>query len=851
MGMKAQLNRTQDNIERALAGWKGVVLVAGLLVAIGVLGLFWWLNRGDWVYPEQINSTQRLSSVLSKGYTIDQTFVAKQDGLQGIKILVEAPAQNLQPYTVTLQLLAQDETTILRQASTIVSSPKAHQWVSLPFEPISNSRAAYYSAKIIAQGVEPDSSIATGDSSSYLDGSLSINDIFQNRQMVFQLTYNRREMVVGTAKRFLTAFPEILLALGIFFIPGWALIELLKLPVVITWGEKIAISFGTTVALYPTIYLYMYLLKVQPGVKLVWLLLIGGVIILIWHYRPWRKKLWTDLHSIWDDISFSKTVFGTTLILLMVVVAITRASAIQYVDVPLWDDSVQHAVITQRILETGGLFQSWEPYAPYKTFSLHFGFHINMAVLAWVTHLPVQKAILWGGQFFNVLAVLGLYALAVRLWGRWAGLIAILAAGMLAQFPAYYVNWGRYPQLTGQLILPVAAWWLWVLLGLIKCRNDYLKIILVAALVVSGMVFAYYRMIFHFVTFALVVIGVNYFAPNQRNIRKIFSGPIVLLGVGIIAGLVTIPWLRIVASRSQIEPVFSGNYIFQNRSILQQLQQTKYDWSLTEVLGTLAGTIGLFLWGEYLAIPMLWLWSLLALPALTVFPLPGVGIIQSFTIETSLYIPFVLMWGSIGNQALELVRKRIPFFEWLVASLVVLIALVFIPTQSSILDRSKFDLAGRPDILAAEWISHNVPADALILINGITYTDGHSVVGGDGGWWLPILSEREVVIPPQYALVIETPNQLSYSEAVNTLVHALLTEPISSIYAKKAICTFPRPITHLYIGQRQGLVSGALPIPPEKSMLNPEQLLNDTDFSLLYQRDNTWLFEFNRAVCNK
>ena len=37
-----------------------------------------------------------------------------------------------------------------------------------------------------------------------------------------------------------------------------------------------------------------------------------------------------------------------------------------------------------------------------------------------------------------------------------AGLVAALAASLVSYFPAYYVSWGRYTQLTAMILLPAA-----------------------------------------------------------------------------------------------------------------------------------------------------------------------------------------------------------------------------------------------------------------------------------------------------------------------------------------------------------------------------------------------------------
>ena len=54
-------------------------------------------------------------------------------------------------------------------------------------------------------------------------------------------------------------------------------------------------------------------------------------------------------------------------------------------NVPLWGDSQQHSTIVQLILDHGGLFDDWAPYADIQSLTYHFGFHAFAASIAWLT----------------------------------------------------------------------------------------------------------------------------------------------------------------------------------------------------------------------------------------------------------------------------------------------------------------------------------------------------------------------------------------------------------------------------------------------------------------------------------
>ena len=63
----------------------------------------------------------------------------------------------------------------------------------------------------------------------------------------------------------------------------------------------------------------------------------------------------------------------------------------------------------------------------------------------------------------------------------------------------------------------------------------------------------------------------------------------------------------------------------------------------------------------------------------------------------------------------------------------------------------------KPDRQAMTWIREHTPAQAKFLVEGFRIYGGRSVVGSDAGWWIPLLADRANTMPPQYALLNETP----------------------------------------------------------------------------------------------
>jgi hypothetical protein len=144
-------------------------------------------------------------------------------------------------------------------------------------------------------------------------------------------------------------------------------------------------------------------------------------------------------------------------------------------------------------------------------------------------------------------------------------------------------------------------------------------------------------------------------------------------------------------------------------------------------------------------------------------------------------------------------------------------------------------LVTRPDIRAAEWIQENTPQNARFLVNSFFAYGDTVIVGSDGGWWLPLLAERQTTLPP-----------LTYgSERGPRPDNILWVDTLTSEFQNKGI-THPdmlallreRGVTYVYVGQRQGRVNYNGPY-----VLNPSELLSSPFFRLIYHQDRVWIFE--------
>ncbi len=342
----------------------------------------------------------------------------------------------------------------------------------LNFPPIQNStnQDYYFEATIEGTG---SLEVATGPGNSYLDGGLYLNGKPLDAQVSFRLAYNFSQVITGLMLEGFTWLVWLLAAVWLFLLPGWGLAAVVwrgwrRLH----WPEKLGVAAGLSISLYPILFLWASLIGLRLGASVGWLLPLLGGIALLWAILRNRKLVNTDRGSK----AARRSIFSVHLspafwpslvyIIVLALIIFTRFWTVRTLDFPMWGDSYQHTLIAQLLVDHGGLFNSWAPYADLQSFTYHFGFHTLVAVYHWLTGFNLSQATLWTGQILNVLAVACLYPLAVRI-GRspWAGILAVLVAGLLSPMPMVYVNWGRYTQLAGQVILPIAMYLVWELLS--------------------------------------------------------------------------------------------------------------------------------------------------------------------------------------------------------------------------------------------------------------------------------------------------------------------------------------------------------------------------------------------------
>lgn len=613
-------------------------------------------------------------------------------------------------------------------------------------------------------------------------------------------------------------------------LPGWALVRLWPRARQLTIPEQMALATGVGMALSPVLLLLTHLVGLNLGSLYAWLPPLIALPVLFWtlrrHDQPIAQEAWRIRErggNVWPNIA---------LLLVMIAIIAVRYMVVTDLEIPVWGDSLHHTMIAQLIIDQGGLFRSWEPYASMQSFTYHFGFHSQVANLVWLTGSKTARAVVLTGQIANVASVFTLYPLALRLGrSRWAGVIALLLAGLLAPMPMFYVNWGRYTQLAGQAILPVGIYLGWEFL---TARSFSWSLLGLTCLTLAGMTLTHYRIAVFaacfFPAFALVV-GIQ--LPWRTWLQR---SALIALG----AGVLVLPWFIQILGGKLLTILLSISTSSRTGSSsaasTDEISAVGDPYFFLPALIWYAMLLSMFwaLWQRKRGVLLIALWWMSIMLAVNPqwLRLPGAGTLTNFALIIASYIPAALLIGAAVGWVLR--RLYVPAALVGVTLVIVVSAGWGATLRLKDVDFSSSTMVTRADQQAAAWIEANTPPDARFLINGF-FPNPEAVVGSDGGWWLPLLAHRQTTLPPLLYISEQGP-QPDYRTWINQVYATINAHGVSS--PETLAILREHGVSHVYIGQEQGRVgyNGA------DQMIGPEILLASPYFRQVYHQDHVWIF---------
>ncbi|MEI7643900.1 MAG: hypothetical protein WCJ55_06435 [Chloroflexales bacterium] len=616
-------------------------------------------------------------------------------------------------------------------------------------------------------------------------------------------------------------FPA-LACLALLLFPGLALLRLCwDSPLAL--DERLPLALSLSCAVPPLLLLASDQVGLRWGGPLAWAALGACALIAFW---PRRGPLQPAPESPYAVL---------TLALITVASLAVRLYATRDLVMGQFGDSVHHTIIAQLLVDNGGLFRSWQPYAQLTTLTYHYGFHSVVAWFSWLSGVPTRLALLAVGQMQSALAAPLLYLLTLRLSGsRSAALWAALIAGLITAMPGYYASWGRYTQVGGQMVLiSVCVAWAALLDMATEPRPVWPALVRLGVLTgisTAGLALTHYRVAVFAVCFVLAY-TIYLLAARVRSGRSFMW----LAGAGLASGglaiLLALPWLLRLREGQLMQ--IGGHFISQNigtegaNSIPEVIVRMVAPWPLVALS---AAAIGLLIWRRQ--------WSGLALPLCAALVgvaanpylvgLGGAGAITNFAVMIASYLLLAplagVTLGELGTWA-----GRLPWGRYLAPATGVALAAWGLSWQPTNIERAN-ELFRPADLAAMDWISAKTAPGDRVFVNSFTAYEGTLYAGSDGGWMLTFFSGRATNLPP-ITYGSEAGPDPDYLLRVNAENAAVLAHPVDSREAAAALRA--AGFRYLYDGPAAS---------PGNEYLDPTRIDASPLYAQVYHRDGVTIW---------
>ena len=618
---------------------------------------------------------------------------------------------------------------------------------------------------------------------------------------------------------------------GMLVLPGWAALSLSSL-----WRrwdplQRWVLAVGLSIAFYPVFFygarLAVPFLTLGPY-KMGALLLLFAAVIGWRMRRDWREQFELDRFE-WIAV----VVFGLTIF--------TRFWIIRHQSYPAWSDSLHHALLTRLTAVQGRLPRTMEPYFPIPLGEYHLGLYSLTATAQWLAQVPAHTALLWTAQVLNGLCGLGVYLVLDRKMGRVGAIVGAVTVGLLSHQPAFYVNWGRFTQLSAQTILLIA--WLVTSEALeawrLRWPAEPLRVLWHSVLA-AGLTGAVFLLHFRVAAFYLPLLAIStlWVLWKAHHGDQLGSAAVGVLAIGFASLLIIMPAMiealsgHFVRSTASSEPFISPTDLSETVRLYYE-----FPWSTVPYLvgaswllglGGLCTALGLVRREKLVIASVIWALALYLVGNAYLLGVPLLSLTNLGAILIMLYLPVGLIVGSGVQEACNICRRWWPQVGNGVVGLALVSGLVAIHAPAAQLEPHRFFLT-EEDVAAMEWIRHNTPEDARFAVNTYFWLP-RAPHGTDAGYWIPYFTGRRTtagVMLLSFAEDSYVDQVVGTSRAVEGLeLGTAALEELRSLH-----------VDYLYVGRR-GNFSGP--------GLNAESLIEAEGVHLVYDRGGVYILQLSR-----
>jgi len=534
----------------------------------------------------------------------------------------------------------------------------------------------------------------------------------------------------------------------ILLIPGWAILAVSGY-----WKrweplQRWFLAISLSVAFYPVLFYSarFVLPQLQIGRYKLALLLIIFMGLVVWKFKDnWREH-------------FQIGKWNFLILGILIATIYTRLLPVHLYPYLAGDDSLHHTLLTEMTAVSGKLPNSLAPYDPVTLEHYHLGLYALTAPLKMLANIPADKALLWMAQFLNGLCGIGVFLFLDKKVSRLAGIVGMIVAGLLSPFPAWYINWGRFTQLSAQTILLPAIIVTWDLVSnSLNPENEQkykrYTYLLIAALINAGVCLLHFRVAMFMLPLTLTICIFELFIT--RRIKKTTTHK--LVNIVIIGGLTLliilptlIPGLNAYIDKRAISPAE------QEENIREPLEASSY-YSIGEpdtirisnnfspvyyvgIVGLLLGMLRKDTRAVSL-ITAIWVIVLLLEAYAYKLDIPVLAFTNITAVLLALYLPLSIALGifvdSIDKDFITYSNKTIDNY---LLFLIVLLGFAASFSRVNQFERWRAFMTDE-DVKAMEWVKNNTPKDALFAVN-TAFLNPWAPYGTDAGYWLPFYGQR-------------------------------------------------------------------------------------------------------------
>lgn len=669
-------------------------------------------------------------------------------------------------------------------------------------------------------------------------------------------------------------------AVWLLYLPGVLLAYLFTIPKSTDFVMHVALRLGLGIAFWPIFLLWSSFLT-DCNVLKKWTMQSGRLVVIIVGLAAFasmafslyigrdsffrrakgppnlKRSLAETFLSLLQTISPRHQRIDQCIFSILILLALqTRWQQIAHLVLPNWVDSIHHTMIARLLIENGTVPATYAPFLNEASFVYHWGYHALIAWMAWFMgsydSFQIATLILYFGQILNLLSLPMLYMAGKLAFGsRRAALWSAIFGTFISWYPAYYVSWGRYPHLTGLLLLAPLLLTLW---KLDNRRNRLVSWRMAAIVLLSGIILIHVRITFFLITLLAIQMLWLMFQCRWRTLRE-------WVLVGLCAIVLTSPWLFVLLQHAKLPQLLVASV----NSTAPQLN-APFPWTLFWVPGIaglmslatfgISGWLGLgnlsqslriasvifslslvilifvyqkrkndlfsFFPGKASLLLLFWSGLLLSFFQLRKFGLPQPGFINQDSLAITFFAPISLLAAGVVNWWVGAITPK-PLLKWITVLLVATCSIWGAMQMQSIVNSGTI-LADSNDLKALHWINETLPVDAKFAITVKPWI-GATYVGDDGGYWISTLTDRMTIMPSAIYTIV-----MPRLEIQNTNTFLKRWAEITSLNDRVTFdFLHSNGVTHIYLGS--------------KSVSPLRQSLRTSPFvDLIYDRDSVLIF---------